>query len=117
MPTDQKAGGSSPSERAQVNGPYPFRGGAFWCRWDPCWEPRRPVQGEQCLAHGYRRRDPLRIAGCGHAQEQAAGGHGFVVGWFRRKSQAMVKWCLTKDKPGGGWGLQRLRGSIISRRV
>jgi len=29
MPTDQKVGGSSPSERAQVNGPYPFRGGAF----------------------------------------------------------------------------------------
>jgi hypothetical protein len=27
--TDQKAGGSSPSERAQVTGPYPVRGGAF----------------------------------------------------------------------------------------
>jgi hypothetical protein len=28
--TDQKAGGSSPSERAQVTGPYPLLGGAFF---------------------------------------------------------------------------------------
>ena len=44
MPTDQKVGGSSPSERAQVTGPYPLREGPFWCRWEPCWEPRRPIR-------------------------------------------------------------------------
>src|SRR5215469_16278903 len=30
LTTDQKVGGSSPSERAQVNGPYPLLGGAFF---------------------------------------------------------------------------------------
>jgi len=29
LATDQKVGGSSPSERAQVNGPFPHRTGAF----------------------------------------------------------------------------------------
>src|SRR5437016_5590104 len=30
LSTDQKVGGSSPSERAQVTGPYPLRGGVFF---------------------------------------------------------------------------------------
>ncbi len=30
LATDQKVGGSSPSERAQVTGPYPLRGGVFF---------------------------------------------------------------------------------------
>jgi len=29
MPTDQKVGGSSPSERVQLTGPLPTRQGAF----------------------------------------------------------------------------------------
>jgi hypothetical protein len=38
--TDQKVGGSSPSERAQVRGPSPDTGGPSCSRWEPCWEPR-----------------------------------------------------------------------------
>src|SRR5262245_37184309 len=58
LATDQKAGGSSPSERAQVTGPYPLLGGAFSCRWEPCWEPQQPVQAQTAPGSWPRRRPP-----------------------------------------------------------
>src|ERR1700690_4130954 len=39
LTTDQKVGGSSPSERAQLTGPLPIRQGPVFALWEPRWEP------------------------------------------------------------------------------
>ena len=64
LSTDQKAGGSSPSERAQVTGSYPLCVGAFSVPSEPCWEPLQPIQGRIVPGSSTRRRPagPLRPA-------------------------------------------------------
>jgi hypothetical protein len=52
LATDQKARGSSPSERAQVTGPTRSEEGSFSCCWEPYWEPPCPIHCRQCLTHG-----------------------------------------------------------------
>ena len=43
LTTDQKVGGSSPSERAQLTGPLPAWQRAFPSPWEPRWELREHV--------------------------------------------------------------------------
>jgi len=50
--TDQKVGGRVPSERAQVTGPYPPRGGLFRAVGSHVGSHRGRSGAEQCPAHG-----------------------------------------------------------------
>jgi hypothetical protein len=43
LATDQKVGGSSPSERARSEAPCQIRKGPFCCSWEPRWEPRARI--------------------------------------------------------------------------
>jgi hypothetical protein len=49
--TDQKVGGSSPSERAQVTGPLLVQQRAFLLFWEPRWEPRAHLSPPRSRTH------------------------------------------------------------------